>query len=109
MRVITAIADQNLIDFVLQYTGSTEGLFSILELNEGLGVNSTIQRGDLITIPDEPTDVNIVNYYLKNNTIVITGEKILDGDFPLPNANWILNSATINRNLKAFKSSSSMS
>ena len=75
------IADQNLIDFVIQNTGSVSGLFDVLALNEGLGVNSIVQRGDLITLPTEKNDVNVYNYFQKNNTIVVTGEQTLGGDY----------------------------
>ena len=81
MKEVKVISDQNIIDFTIQYTGSSEGLFSILELNSDLGVNSTLKVGDIIVIPDDPTDVNNLKYYEKNDIVVTTGEKEYIGDF----------------------------
>jgi hypothetical protein len=81
MREVKVISDQNIIDFVLQYTGSTEGLFTILAINSGLGVNSTLKQGDIINVPDEIANVNVLDYYKRNEVIVVTGELELFGDF----------------------------
>ncbi len=81
MRVVKVISDQNIIDFVLQHTGSAEGLFSVLLINSGLGVNSTLQRGDLINVPDEATDTNVFEFYKRNDVVVLTGEREILGDF----------------------------
>lgn len=81
MRQIKVISDQNIIDFVIEHTGSTEGLFDVLVLNDNLGVNSILKLGDIINVPDEPSDENVFNFYEKNELIVTTGETEILGDF----------------------------
>lgn len=74
MRTINSQKNQTVFDISLQEYGHVEGVFKILAANAFLRPDVSLDDGQLILIPDEPINQDIVDYYKKNNIRPATGE-----------------------------------
>jgi len=75
--------DQNIIDVAIQTTGSAEGLFKVINLNENVeSVDHVFEFGDEILFDETaPLDIQVLNSYEKNKITLATGEEEIIGDY----------------------------
>lgn len=78
---VRVVSEQNIIDFTVQELGSASGLFDIISVNDGFSVDTVLQIGDMVEVPNTILDQNVKSVYKKNNVTVVTGEELIEGDF----------------------------
>lgn len=73
---------QNTLDLSLQYYGSVEGLFGLLEDLGKESVNSFVATGEMLNVsPSRIANPKMVNYLKKRNIFINTGEESGDRQF----------------------------
>ncbi|NPV35708.1 MAG: hypothetical protein HPY80_03430 [Bacteroidales bacterium] len=73
MRTILSKKNQTIFDIALQEYGYVECVFSILAANAFLRPDISLDDGQLIFLPDETINQDVVDYYKKNDIYPSTG------------------------------------
>ncbi len=80
MKTITTIQDQTIWDIALQYFGSLESVFHIIESNRHIDNLATpLKPGMQIVLPDVVLDKQVVDYYSARG-ITLVSEGYPDSD-----------------------------
>ena len=73
MRSVYSKNGQNIWDIAIQYMGSADSVFTILELNPSLRVDNNIDVDTEILLPDNPINQHVVDYFSLNLIVPATG------------------------------------
>jgi len=67
MRTVVALQGQTLFDIALEYMGTAEAVFTLLELNPTLRPDRELDSGEVVSMPDDPAKPLVVAYYFAND------------------------------------------
>jgi len=73
MRSILSKNGQNVWDISIQHMGSAESVFTILQLNPGLRIDTNLEPDTEILLPEKPVNQHVVDYYSQNMIVPATG------------------------------------
>lgn len=82
-KLITIYAGQNIFDIALQEYGSRTAVFKVIKDNHLVGLNATLEPGQVLNIIQAPDRPDVVKLLQRNGTKVNTGDtrarQLLDG------------------------------